>query len=401
VAADLRAWRHEPVPRGGVGEEIQGAPMNRFRLMIWKEFSHIRADKFSVRLMIFPVFAMLFILGYALTTEVKNIDVAAVDQSRTPQSLSLVETVRANRLFNWRGAITTVAEARGEIDKGTIKVALVIPPSFAADLNTAEGGRVQVLVDGGDANSANISRGYLSAIISGWVMKRFAYDLEKRGVRVESLIPVTVSPVILFNPLLKPRWYMVPALVVLLVTIITGILSGLSIVREKESGTLEQLMVTPVEPHHVIIGKTIPYLLIGLAEMCVFLLLAVLWFRIPFHGNFFVFLLFGVVYMMSSLGIGIFTSTVARTPQQVLFLVWFVMIFFILLSGFFFPVENMPRAAQYMSAVNPVRYFMFALRAMFLKGAGLLELWKELLSMFIIGFTVFSAAVMLFHRRAK
>jgi len=375
--------------------------MNLFGLMIWKEFAHIRADKFSVRLMIFPVFAMLFILGYALTTEVKNIAMAAVDQSRTPQSLSLLETVRSNKLFRWKGAIATVAEARGEIDKGTIRVALVIPPSFAAGLNKAEGARVQLLVDGGDANSANVSRGYLSAIISGWAMKRFAYDLEKRGVRVESLIPVTVSPVILFNPLLKPRWYMVPALVVLLVTIITGILSGLSIVREKESGTLEQLMVTPVEPHHVIIGKTIPYLLIGLAEMCVFLLLAVLWFRIPFHGNFFVFLLFGVVYMMSSLGIGILTSTVARTPQQVLFLVWFVMIFFILLSGFFFPVENMPRAAQYLSAVNPVRYFMFALRAMFLKGAGLLELWKELLYMFIIGCTVFSAAVMLFHRRAK
>jgi ABC-2 type transport system permease protein len=277
----------------------------------------------------------------------------------------------------------------------------VIPPTFAADVNTNDGGRVQLLVDGGDANSANVSRGYLSAIISGWAMKRFGRDLEKRGVRVESLIPVTVSPVILFNPLLKPRWYMVPALVVLLVTMITGILSGLSIVREKESGTLEQLMVTPVEPYHVIIGKTIPYVLIGLAEMCVFLLFAVLWFRIPFHGNFFVFLLFGVVYMMSSLGIGILTSTVARTPQQVLFLIFFIMIFFILLSGFFFPIENMPRAARYMSAVTPVRYFMFVLRAMFLKGAGLAELWRELFYMAIIGTTVFSAAVMLFHRRAK
>jgi ABC-2 type transport system permease protein len=375
--------------------------MNRVRLMIWKEFAHIRADEFSLRLMVFPVFVMLFVLSYALNTEVKNIAIAAVDQSRTPQSVSLLETVRASTLFRWKGSVATAAGAREQIDKGIISAALVIPPSFAADVNTAGGGRVQLIVDGGDANSANVSRGYLSAIISGWAMKRFARDLEKQGVRVESLIPVTIAPVILFNPLLKPRWYMVPALVVLLVTIITCILSGLSIVREKESGTLEQLMVTPVEPHHVIIGKTVPYMLIGLAEMCVFLLLAVLWFRIPFHGNFFVFLLFGIVYMMSSLGIGIFTSTIARTPQQVLFLIWFVLIFFILLSGFFFPIENMPRAAQYLSSVNPVRYFMFALRAMFLKGAGLLELWKELLYMFIIGFTVFSAAVMLFQRRAK
>jgi ABC-2 type transport system permease protein len=375
--------------------------MNLVRLMIWKEFAHIRADEFSVRLMVFPVFAMLFILGYALTSEVKNIDIAAVDWSRTPQSLSLIETVRGNRLFHWRGTVATVEQARGKIDKGVIKVALVIPPAFARDLATAEGGRVQLLVDGGDANSANVSRGYLSAIVSGWAMKRFGRDLERQGVRVESLIPVTVSPVVLFNPLLKSSWYMVPALVVLLITIITGLLSGLSIVREKESGTLEQLMVTPLEPHHVIIGKTVPYLLIGLAEMCLFLLLAVLWFNIPFKGSFFEFLLFGVVYMMSSLGIGILTSTIARTPQQVLFLVWFVMVFFILLSGFFFPIDNMPKAARYMSSVNPVRYFMFAVRAMFLKGAGLHELWKELLAMFIIGFTVFSAAVMLFHRRAK
>jgi ABC-2 type transport system permease protein len=375
--------------------------MNRVRLMIWKEFAHIRADEFSLRLMVFPVFLMLFVLSYALTSEVKNIAIAAVDRSRTPQSLSLIETVRSNRIFCWKGAIATVEEARSAIDKGTIRAALVIPSTFAADLNTAEGGRVQLLIDGGDANAANVTRGYLSAIISGWAMKWFGRDLEKRGVRLESLIPVAVSPVVLFNPLLKSSWYMVPALVVLLITIVTGILSGLSIVREKESGTLEQLMVTPLEPYHVVIGKTTPYLLIGLAEMCVFLLLAVLWFGIPFHGNFFEFLLFGVVYMMSSLGIGILTSTVARTPQQVLFLVWFVMIFFILFSGFFFPIGNMPKAAQYMSSVNPVRYFMFALREMFLKGSGLAELWRELLSMFIIGLTVFSASVLLFHRRSK
>jgi len=375
--------------------------MNLVRLMIWKEFAHIRADPFSVRLMVFPVFAMLFILGYALTTEVKNIDVAMVDMSATPESRSLAETVRSNRLFRWKAASATVDEARIRLDKGDIRAALVIPPAFARDLKTAEGAHVQLLVDGQDANSANVSRGYLSAVIGKWAMQRFARDLEARGVRLESLIPVTVSPVILFNPLLKSTWYMVSALVVLLVTIITGLLSGLSIVREKESGTLEQLMVTPVEPHHVIIGKTVPYLMIGVAEICVFLVLAVLWFRIPFRGNFFELLLFGIVYMMSSLGIGILTSTVARTPQQVLFLVWFIMIFFILLSGFFVPIENMPHWVQDISLVNPVRYFMFAVRAMFLKGAGLADLWKELLAMFVIGISVFSVSVLLFHRRAK
>jgi ABC-2 type transport system permease protein len=375
--------------------------MNLTRLMIWKEFAHIKADKFSLRLMIFPVFGMLFILGYALTTEVKNIDIAVVDLSLTPQSRSLAETIRGNTLFRWKQPAAMVDEARSRIDQGDIKAALVIPADFARALATSEGASVQLLVDGQDANSASVSRGYLGAIISQWGMQRFAKELAARNVRIESLIPVTVSPVILFNPMLRSTWYMVPALVVLLVTIITGLLSGLSIVKEKESGTLEQLMVTPVKPQHLIIGKTAPYLIIGAAEICIFLAIAVLWFRIPFNGNFLDLLLFGVVYMMSSLGIGILTSTIARTSQQVLFLIWFILFFFILLSGFFIPIANMPLWIQRITIINPVRYFMFAVREMFLKGSGLGELWPELLSMLAIGVTVFGASVMLFHRRAK
>jgi ABC-2 type transport system permease protein len=375
--------------------------MNLVQLMVWKEFAHIRADKLSVRLMIFPVFVMTFLLGYALTTEVRNIDVAAVDQSRTPESLSLIETLRSNRLFRWKGTIPTTAGARQQMDAGAVKAVLVIPPGFSRDLAKSEGAHVQLLVDGQDANSANVSRGYLTAIVSRWALQRFGHDLEKQGVRVESLVPVTVTPVLLFNPLLKSTWYMVPALVVMLVTIITGLLSGLSIVREKESGTLEQLMVTPLEPRHLIIGKTVPYLLIGLTEMCLFLVVVLLWFHIPFRGNVLVFFLFGLVYMASSLGIGILTSTIARTPQQVLFLIWFILIFFILLSGFFMPVENMPHWVQNISRVNPVRYFMLAVREIFLKGSGLAELWRELLAMLAIGATVLSASVLLFHRRAK
>ncbi len=374
--------------------------MNLFRLMVWKEFRHIRADKLSIRLMIFPVFAQLLIMGYALTTEVKNIDVAVVDECMTPDSRSLIETIRANPLFRFHGAAATVAEARRRMDRGEIKAAIVLPTDFSRTLAGVSGAKVQLLVDGQDANSANVSRGYLNAIVTGWAQERLEKNLAAQGIRIASVIPVSVTPVILFNPLLKSTWYMVSGLVVILVTIITGLLSGLSIVKEKESGTLEQLMVTPLSPLHLIVGKTVPYFLIGIAELCVFLLLAVVWFQIPFRGNFFVFLLFGMVYMFSSLGIGILTSTVARTPQQVLFLIWFIMIFFILLSGFFIPVENMPQWVQEVSCINPVRYCMFAIREIFLKGSGVAELWRELLGMAAIGGAVFGASVLLFHRRA-
>lgn len=193
---------------------------------------------------------------------------------------------------------------------------------------------------------------------------------------------------------------MVPALVVLLITMVTSLLSGLSIVKEKEAGTLEQLMVTPLRPIHLIFGKTIPYLIIGFIELCVFVLFAVLWFKIPFRGSIFTFFLFGFIYMLSSLGIGILTSTIARTPQQVLLLIWFLLMCFILLSGFFIPVENMPLWIQKVTIANPVRWFMFAVREIFLKGSGIQYLWKESIYMAVTGITVFGAAILLFQRKA-
>ena len=203
---------------------------------------------------------MIFILGYALTTEVKNIDFAVVDQSDDAREpLAHRNRAQQPRSSAGTGLSATAEEARRGIDNGDIKAALVSRPISPATLRQKRAAQVQLLVDGQDANSANVSRGYLTRsfrAVGAWSVS--GSPSKARGVRVESLIPVTVSPVILFNPLLKSTWYMVPALVVILVTIITGLLSGLSIVKEKEAGTLEQLMVTPVEPHHVIVGKTVP-----------------------------------------------------------------------------------------------------------------------------------------------
>jgi len=369
--------------------------------MIWKEFTHIRNDELTVRLMVFPILAQIFILGYALVTEIRNTPVTVLDMDNTPVSRMLIEEIRSNHLFKWRGMTVTRGEVRRKLDNGTARIALVIPNDFARKLGRNEIPEVQMLVDGQDANSANVASGYVNAVISRWALRYFKSQLEKRGIRFEMVQPIEVNSVVLFNPMLKSTWYMMPALVVLLVTIVTSLLSGLSIVREKEGGTFEQLMVTPVEPIHVILGKTVPYLIIGVIELVAFLILVTLWFGIPFRGNFLVFILFGCIYMMSSLGIGIFTSTIARTPQQVLFLIWFILIFFILLSGFFIPVENMPHWVQDVSNVNPVRFFMAALRAMFLKGSDFAELWGEMLPMLLIGTTVFGASILFFHRRAK
>jgi ABC-2 type transport system permease protein len=375
--------------------------MNFLRLIVAKEFAHIKADEMTIRLMIAPVFVLMFILGYAITTEVKNVTITAVDHSNTPQSRDLVQTVQHNRFFVFKGYSSSESEARLMLDRGTARLALLIPADFAKNLGNGAGADIGLLVDGQDANSSNVSSGYIQSIISLWSRGILKMRLAAAGVNLRTVLPIDVRPEIFFNPMLKSSWYMIPALAVVLVTMITALLTGFSIVREKMSGTLEQLMVTPISPVHVVMGKVIPYAIIGLVELSAVLVLATLWFRVPFHGNFGVLLLFGAVYMMSSLGVGILVSTLARTPQQVLFMLWFLLIFLLFLSGLFLPLEQMPAWVQKVTYINPLRYFMFVLRAMFLKGSGLAELWPQGAAMLAIGGVVFGAALLAFQRKVS
>lgn len=375
--------------------------MNFIRIIIWKELKQIKADPLMIRLMIFPVFLQMFVLGYAITTEVKNTTITIVDKSRTPQSASLIGHFQNNKLFIYTGPSSSETEARDKLDKGKDRLALVIPGDFTQTLARGDGATIGLFVDGQDANSSNVAAGYVSAIVGEWNVDYLHDKLAALGVRIENAIPLRVRPVILFNPMLKSTWYMVPGLAVVLVTIVTALLTGLSIVKEKESGTLEQLMVTPISSLHVVLGKTAPLIIIGLVELCAVLLIATLWFGIPFKGSVATLLLFGLIYMTSSLGIGILTSTIAKTPQQVLFLTFFILIFFLLLSGFFIPVENMPAWVQKVTLVNPLRYFMFIIREIFLKGSGFAELWRQGLAMLGIGLCVFTGALLTFHRKVS
>jgi len=367
--------------------------------IIWKEFTQLRADPLMIRLIVLPVFLQMFVLGYAITTEVRNTTITVLDRSNTPQSVSLVQTILHNPLFRFTGYAASEADARAKLDKGYARLALVIPPSFARDLAKTSGASIQLLVDGQDANSSNVSSGYITSIITGWNISYLSESLAARGLRIQNVLPVDVRPTILFNPLLKSTWYMVPALAVILVTMITALLTGFSIVKEKESGTLEQLLVTPVSPIHIVIGKIVPFVIIGLFELCMVLVFATLWFQVPFRGNLFTLLVFGLIYMISSLGLGILASTIAKNAQQVLFLLWFLLIFFMFLSGFFLALENMPLWVQRLTYINPLRYFMFILREMFLKGSGFAELWQQGLAMLGIGVVVFGLALGNFKRK--
>lgn len=375
--------------------------MSLFRLMIWKEFMHIREDKFSIRLMIVEIVAQLLIMGYALTTEVKNTPIGIYDQSNTQSSRSLVASIRANNLFKYKGDYDNYDNLIDAIEESKLSLALIIPSDFHKQIYSKNGCNIQLLVDGQDANSANVSSGYINAVVNRWKTAFISSQYNKNGTSLETIVPVSANMTILYNPLLKSTWFMVPALVVLLVTMVTSLLSGLSIVKEHEAGTLEQLLVTPISTFHILAGKTIPYFILGFVELCIFLLFAQLWFRIPFRGDFFTVALFGFIYMLSSIGIGILTSTLARTPQQVLLLIWFTLLFFMLLSGFFIPIENMPTWVQHVTIINPVRWFMLAVREIFLKGSTLSELWYEAVVMLITGVIVFGFSILFFHRRVQ
>lgn len=395
--------------------------MSLYRVMIWKEFQQLKRDKVGLRLMFIMPLVQMFVLGYALTTEVKHTPVAVLDHDRSPVSRSLVDAVAHNDLFRFRGHAASEADLRRRLDRGEIRLGLILPPDFSEDLErampnlaagpgggsaglvpgmkTAEGAKVQIWVDGQDANSAGVARGYLSAVLNQWSRGRLETRLAAQGLRLDQVLPVKVETQVLFNPLLKSTWYMIPGVAVILITMVTALLTGFSIVREKEAGTLEQLLVTPVKPSHVLVGKTLPFFIVGLVELMVALALARLWFQVPFRGGYLALIAFSTVYMLSSLGIGILTSTVARTQQQALFIIWFFLLFFMLLSGFFMPVENMPAWVQTVTLANPVRWFMHVLREMFLKGSGFAELWREGLAMLAIGAAVFTMAVLKFNRR--
>ena len=391
--------------------------MNLFRVVVWKEFTQLKRDKTSLRLMIMMPMVQMMLLGYALTTEVKHTPVAVVDHDGSPKARSLTEAVAHNALFDFRGTAASEADLRAQLDRGGIKLGIIIPAGFSRSLEratrieagngapalgggAAEGARIQLWVDGQDANSAGVARGYLGAVLNQWAMGQLASRLESQGIRLDQVLPLATDASVLFNPLLKSTWYMIPGIAVILVTMVTALLTGFSIVKEKEAGTLEQLMVTPLKPIHVVVGKAAPFFIVGVAELMVALAVGRFRFGVPFRGSILVLLVFSACYMLSSLGIGIFTSTVARTQQQALFIIWFFLLFFMLLSGFFLPVENMPHWVQIVTLANPVRWFMHVLREMFLKGSGFVELWREGLAMLAIGGTVFTFAVLKFNRKA-
>lgn len=346
-----------------------------------------------------PVF-QLILLGYAANLDVKDLPVAICDQDFSTQSARLVAEIEHSGYF-----IISARPHRSDdliplLDRGTAQLAIHIPHGFEHDLRSGEA-VVQIIIDGSDSNSAGIGAGYLSGIVSQHGARARAEQLRRAGGLTPRLPRMELRPRVLYNPTLESVFYMAPAVMGLVLLVITAQLTALSIVREREAGTLEQVMVTPIRPWELMLGKLIPYGIVGSLDLCIVLAVVLFWFKVPLQGSFPLLLLSAFLFLLTCLGIGLLLSTVSRTQQQAQMTMFLVIFPSIIISGFMYPIANMPHWMQPLTYAIPLRYFLIIIRSVMLKGSGIAELWPDVLALLCFGIALVGAGAALFRKRLE
>src|SRR3954451_21650862 len=367
-------------------------------VIVWKELSELKEHKRLFGLVIVAPILQLFMLGYAATTDVRDVPIVVVDADRSAASRDLIARFDASPNFTIAGVVTGTGDIDPYLERGVAWMALAIPTGYGEALGRGQPQTVQVIADGSDANSTNVALGYATNLIAAYTQEQSARRLPVGGAPRGGIEPRVR---VWFNPRLESRDFMLPGVLALLLLVITTNLSSMGIVREKELGTLEQLNVTPLRRWELIVGKLLPYALVGMIDVCLVLGTAVLWFEVPLRGS--VTLLFALtsIYLLTTLGLGLFVSTISATQQQAMMTTTFFLLTpMIYLSGFIFPIENMPPAIQWFTYLIPLRYFLVILRSIFLKGVGLATLWPQALALTAWGIAILSLAVARSRKRA-
>ena len=371
----------------------------RIAELLVKEFLQLKRDRSArFRLLIPPIIQMV-LFGYAATFEVFNVSTAVLDQDHTLESRALLDRFVKSSRFR----VTKVAAGRRElgdaVERSDAQVGIVVPPGFAALLRKGQTSPVQILVDGTNSNTALIALGYVGEI-SGAYGREYALDLAQRTGRAlgRPLVNVVVQERYWYNPNLNSRWFFVPGVIgtLTLVTIVN--LTAFAIVREREIGTLEQILVTPIRPFEFIIGKTLPFFLIGLLQVSLVAGVGMLWFDVPFKGNPLVLLLGTCLFLTSVLAIGLLISTLCTTQQQAFASNFFVLNPMFILSGFSFPISSMPEALQWTTYLDPLRYFLVIIRGTYIKGVGIDVLWPQMLALAALSIALLGLAVLRFRK---
>ncbi len=359
-----------------------------FRGLVKKEFLQVFRDPNMLRLIFLMPIIQLILFGYVVNTDVKRLALDVYDFDRTSFSRELVEAFQAGEYFVPAEPHTSVLQLEQRFKEGTSEMAIIIPDDFSEKITERKSITVGLLADGSNANSAAIGIGYASRIAQ-------QFSQEQTGFHP----PLELRTQVLYNPEGESVYFMVPGIVAILLTMLTIMLTSMGIVREREHGTLEQILVTPITKFTFLAGKVIPFAILGLFEMVVVLIIGIAWFHVPFVGSFWLLFVLAAVYLLAVLGIGLFFSTVTSTQQQAMFFAWFFSIFTILTSGFFTPIANMPHWLQYITYLNPMRYFLSIVRGIMMRGAGIVDLLPDVIAQAVFAVIIFGFAYLRFSKR--
>jgi ABC-2 type transport system permease protein len=366
--------------------------------LVRKEFYLIRQDRRMLAMSFITPILQVLLLGYAATTDISGSRLIVADLDRTAESRDFVRKFTSTEYFVYAWSADNFDDVDDYLMRGDAAAALLIPPRFGDNLLSGRTAPLEIVFDGTDANTASVLLGYATQIVGSY----------SQGIRPEIRLAggaglpgtITPEPRVWFNPDLRSQYFMVPGVVALVLMIITMTLTSLAIVKEKEMGTLEQLLVAPIKRYQLILGKLIPFVVLGFVSVSLILTVAKFWFGIPMRGHILTLYALSGLFILTTLGIGLFISTIAKSQQQAMLIAQFFFFMpFTFLGGFTFPIPNMPQAIQWLTYLIPLRYFMEILRGVFLKGAGFAELWFQTLMLTVIGGTIFTLSVLRFRRR--
>jgi len=366
----------------------------RVRELVRKEWRQMFRDPRMKQLIFVSPIVQLVVFGYAVNTDVRYAPLLFVDRDGTSEARGLADALEASTEFRIiRGDGTSGAAARA-LDRGDALVVVEVPPQFASDLGSGRPVEVQVLVDGTHSMSANLARGAAALIIEDYVQHGGILG----GPPILARGGLEIRPQAWYNPDLKSRVYNVPAVAGVLLMLMALLLTSMAVVRERELGTLEQLMVSPLQPSELIIGKTLPVVLITTLDLVLVAAIAILWFHVPMRGSVLLLAAGSLFFILAAIGLGLLISTISNTQQEAFMSMFFFLLPIIILGGFMFPVANMPVVFQWISLANPLRHYLELVRGVFLKGAGLDALWTQLLALALMGPALLAFAVRRFHK---
>ncbi|MHB1589762.1 ABC transporter permease [Metallibacterium scheffleri] len=369
----------------------------RLSAMLTKEFLQIRRDRGAMLRLIVPLVVQMMVFGYAATFTVHNVSTVVLDLDQSQASRSLISHFVASGRFDVVEEARTDAQVKSAIDQNVALMAIVIHAGFQRDLQNGKGAPLQVILDGTNSNTALIALGYISQIVTQFSSDEASKLLPPHASLARPEIGVTLQTQPWFNSGLEDRWFFIPGVIGSLTLLQVVSLTAFAIVREREVGTLEQIMVSPIRPVEFILGKTVPFFLIGLGDITLVSTIGIFWFKVPFIGDPLVMLAGATLFLLAAIGIGLLLSTFSKTQQQAFSLNFFFVNPLFILSGFAFPIAAMPTALQWFTLINPLRYFLIVIRAVFLKGVGFTVLWPDLAAMAALAAVMLTVSVLRFR----